>query len=283
MATRLVAASFVLGALLVVLFASQSLLAGPATEVTPSPAPIFPSAATSDRGPQFEGELLGIYIASAEAILDKGYIVDSAELCPAGYDVLQEHESIPDVPAFLPEGAIQPASYPALKDELTPAALVCRASGEPHGSWRYFELKDDGTAYFTPSILLHRVFLERPYFASVAPVDWVDVRSLGGEQVIVVGSPVSHAASPTDVTQILIPEQGGFLRIQAKGVDLSQALGVAEAIITGEKPVVASPAPMPAAPPDVTPTPVRDESTPQLESATAPTPPPATMNASPVG
>jgi hypothetical protein len=169
------------------------------------------------------GDVLGIYLAKNETLLEEGYIVNLLELCPEGLEIVQEHESVPPAPSSLPAGLTQPPALAGnIREDPNPAAYVCPTTGEPYRAWRYYE---GGSGV---NVMVLRVHLERPYRQIDLSRDAVTVEMLGGREVIVIAD--------GEAVEVIIPEAGGYLSVDAEGLDESIVRTIAESLAAVARP-----------------------------------------------
>jgi hypothetical protein len=198
----------------------------------------WPQIRTENDSPDFEGELLGIYLGNPSTMQNKDRIPDVKGWCPGGFETMADHTFAPPVPPYLPNRAQEPAIVEDafFTENPNPGATVCRATAEPYTGWRLYELPSVGTYLdpgFRPTILLNSVREVEPFRSVDASADRVNVIDLAGSKVISVPPLVPEAGSPANRGEVIVPTHYGYLVIASQGVEFSEILKVTESLIPG--------------------------------------------------
>ena len=175
--------------------------------------------------PRFDGELLGIHLGPASSLSERGILFRADEECPGGYEVSENEPSIPGVPSYLPKGAVQPLVAPGgLRDYPNPSALVCAGDGFVYRSVRRFEMPhlENG---LTPSIDVARA--NSDHHVIDAPHERVSVIDLGGREAIAIPGVIPEGGTVASLSQVIIPEESGYLLVYGIGVSFDEVLRVA--------------------------------------------------------
>jgi hypothetical protein len=159
----------------------------------------------------------------------------SRKICPDGPLESKDSKLIPDIPPYLPAGAVQPPTYSALVTRTNPGASLCSSAEQSFDlAWRYFELpKGDG---LTPNILVGRVRTDRPYREVTVEASRIGVETVGGKEMVIVKPFRLEPVDTGTQVEVVLPEDGGYLLVQSQGVAFDEVMRVAESIATGVAP-----------------------------------------------
>jgi len=212
-----------------------------------APESKWPQIRTENDSPDFEGELLGIYLGNPATMEHKERIPNLKDWCPGGFETVAAHPFAPPVPPFLPPGAEEQATVRTMGGAGPGAgATVCKDTGVPYTGWRMFAMSlagDLNNPDFRPTISLQSVQQSQRYRALDASAGRIQVIGLGGRQVIAVTPVVPDVGVDSNVGEVIVPTTYGYLAIVSVGIDFGEVLKVAESLIPLLQPPATTPAP----------------------------------------